>query len=68
MIKTDSETIRSMFIEYFKSKGHVYIPGASVLNDKDPSLLFTNAGMNQFKDIFLGFRNINYPRITNSQI
>lgn len=68
MIKTDSETIRSMFIEYFKSKGHVYIPGASVLNDKDPSLLFTNAGMNQFKDIFLGLRNINSPRITNSQI
>ena len=68
MIKADSETIRSMFIEYFKNKGHFYIPGSPVLNDKDPSLLFTNAGMNQFKDIFLGLRISDYPRVTNSQL
>jgi len=59
--------IRQQFIEYFRNKGHVVVRSAPVIPFDDPTLLFTNAGMNQFKDIFLGKREIQHPRAVNSQ-
>ncbi|MFO7902146.1 MAG: alanine--tRNA ligase-related protein [Pirellulaceae bacterium] len=52
-MKTSKE-IRSEFIEFFKQRGHTFVPSSSLLPAQDPTLLFANAGMNQFKDIFLG--------------
>ena len=49
-----SQEIRKTFINYFKNLDHKVVPSGSLVPDKDPSLIFTNAGMNQFKDIFLG--------------
>ncbi len=62
-----SKDIRRSFIDFFRGKGHQFIHSSPVIPLDDPSLLFTNAGMNQFKDIFLGFREAEYPRSVNSQ-
>lgn len=62
-----SAEIRTSFINYFIGKDHKFIPSSSVVPFDDPSLLFTNAGMNQFKNIFLGSANIDCKRAVNSQ-
>ena len=62
-----SKEIRRIFIEYFQSKGHKIVPSAPLVIKNDPTLMFTNAGMNQFKDVFLGNSTVKYPRIANSQ-
>ncbi len=59
--------IRQSFLDFFKSKTHHIVPSAPVVPQNDPTLLFTNAGMNQFKDIFLGNRQPQYKRIADSQ-
>ena len=59
--------IRQSFLDYFKSKGHMIVPSSPVVLQADPTLLFVNAGMNQFKEIFLGARASQYRRVANSQ-
>ena len=59
--------IRQEFIDFFKNKGHQFVPSAPVIPNDDPTLLFTNAGMNQFKAIFLGENRNNLKRVVNSQ-
>ncbi len=62
-----SSQVRQQFIDFFKAKGHKQVPSASILNNYDENLMFTNAGMNQFKNIFLGTEEPNDLRIVNSQ-
>lgn len=62
-----SAEIRNSFLEFFKSKGHVIVPSAPIVIKNDPTLLFTNAGMNQFKDYFLGNRQAPNPRVADTQ-
>ncbi len=62
-----SEQIRSRFLSYFKKKGHALVPSSPVFPHDDPTLLFINAGMNQFKDVFLGQSHRDYSRATSSQ-
>ena len=62
-----SKEIRSAFIEFFKQKQHQFVPSAPIVNKDDPTLMFTNAGMNQFKDFFLGNKPAPYSRAANSQ-
>ena len=62
-----SKQIRSEFIEFFKKYDHTFVPSSSVVSHDDPTLMFTNAGMNQFKDVFLGTGNRPYQRAANSQ-
>ena len=59
--------IRQTFLHFFASKGHQIVASSSLVPHGDPTLLFTNAGMNQFKDVFLGFDNRAYTRATTSQ-
>ena len=59
--------IRSKFFEFFESKGHTIVPSAPMVLKNDPTLMFTNAGMNQFKDYFLGNSEPKHVRIANSQ-
>ncbi|MFM2483441.1 alanine--tRNA ligase [Celerinatantimonas sp. YJH-8] len=66
-MKMTSAEIRSAFLEYFQSKGHQIVPSSSLVPHNDPTLLFTNAGMNQFKDIFLGLEKRNYNRAVTAQ-
>ncbi len=62
-----SSEIRQQFLDYFKSKGHTIVPSSSLVPGSDPTLLFTNAGMVQFKDVFLGKEKRAYVRATTSQ-
>src|SRR5471032_1042798 len=62
-----SSEIRQKFLDYFASKGHTVVASSSLVPHEDPTLLFTNAGMNQFKDVFLGFDKRPYNRATTSQ-
>jgi alanyl-tRNA synthetase len=62
-----SSEIRQKFLDYFASKGHTIVASSSLVPHEDPTLLFTNAGMNQFKDVFLGFDKRPYTRATTSQ-
>ncbi len=62
-----SKEIRSKFIDFFASKGHTVVPSAPMVIKNDPTLMFTNAGMNQFKDIFLGNAAPKFPRATDAQ-
>src|SRR6187431_3659677 len=62
-----SAEIRDAFLKYFESKGHTIVASSSLVPENDPTLLFTNAGMNQFKDVFLGGDKRSYNRATSSQ-
>jgi alanyl-tRNA synthetase len=62
-----SREIRSSFLDYFRRQGHTIVPSSSLVPADDPTLLFTNAGMNQFKDVFLGREKRSYTRAASSQ-
>lgn len=62
-----SRDIRSKFLEFFKSKGHDIVPSAPMVMKDDPTLMFTNAGMNQFKEYFLGNKEAKNTRVTDTQ-
>ena len=62
-----SAKIRREFLEYFKNKSHTIVPSSPVVPLEDPTILFTNAGMNQFKDVFLGKSQRDFKRATSSQ-
>jgi alanyl-tRNA synthetase len=62
-----SQEIRRQFLQYYKSQGHTIVPSSPVVPQEDPTLLFANAGMNQFKDVFLGMSKRPYTRATTTQ-
>ena len=62
-----AQEIRQAFLDFFASKGHVIVPSAPIVVKNDPTLMFTNAGMNQFKDIFLGEAPVVNPRVADTQ-
>ena len=59
--------VRNTFLDFFKGKGHLIVPSAPMVIKNDPTLMFTNAGMNQFKDLFLGNAPVKHARIADSQ-
>ena len=63
----NSAQIRQTFLDFFASKDHQIVPSAPMVIKNDPTLMFTNAGMNQFKDIFLGNVPVKYPRVADTQ-
>jgi alanyl-tRNA synthetase len=63
----NSQTIRQTFLDYFRSKDHTIVPSAPMVIKNDPTLMFTNAGMNQFKEIFLGNKESESPRVADTQ-
>lgn len=63
----NANEIRQSFLNFFESKQHHIVPSAPMVIKDDPTLMFTNAGMNQFKDIFLGNSPVKFPRIANTQ-
>ena len=63
----NSFEIRNSFLDFFKSKQHMIVPSAPIVVKNDPTLMFTNAGMNQFKDVFLGNQPAKAPRATDAQ-
>ncbi|MBS1546205.1 MAG: alanine--tRNA ligase [Bacteroidetes bacterium] len=62
-----SREIRQAFLDHFAQRGHAIVPSAPMVVKDDPTLMFTNAGMNQFKDLFLGNRPVTQPRIADTQ-
>ena len=62
-----SSEIRTTFLDFFASKGHAIVPSAPLVIKDDPTLMFTNAGMNPFKDVFIGARPAQHPRIADTQ-
>jgi alanyl-tRNA synthetase len=62
-----SSEIRQKFMDFFASKGHVIVPSAPIVVKNDPTLMFTNAGMNQFKDYFLGNKPVINKRVADTQ-
>jgi alanyl-tRNA synthetase len=67
LIVTSAKQIRNGFIDFFRDKGHEFVPSSPIVPVGDDTLLFANAGMNQFKDIFLGLAAPSYRRVANSQ-
>jgi alanyl-tRNA synthetase len=67
MRRWTSAEIRSSFLEFFEERGHTVVPSAPLIPVDDPTLLFTNAGMNQFKDVFLGLARREYTRAVDTQ-
>jgi alanyl-tRNA synthetase len=63
----ESRLIRQTFLDFFAKNGHKIVPSAPIVVKNDPTLMFTNAGMNQFKDYFLGNKLIDIPRIADTQ-
>ncbi|MEQ9404386.1 MAG: alanine--tRNA ligase [Cyclobacteriaceae bacterium] len=63
----DSKLIRKTFLDFFNDKSHKIVPSAPIVVQNDPTLMFTNAGMNQFKDYFLGTKNIENKRVADTQ-
>ena len=63
----DSKSIRKTFLEFFQEKSHKIVPSAPIVVQNDPTLMFTNAGMNQFKDFFLGTKKAENKRVTDTQ-
>jgi alanyl-tRNA synthetase len=68
MLIMKSSEIRQAFIEFFEEKNHQFVPGVPIVPENDPTLLFINAGMNQFKDVFLETGSRDYARAVNSQV
>ncbi|QNL48925.1 alanine--tRNA ligase [Olivibacter sp. SDN3] len=62
-----SREIRQAFLDFFKSRGHIIVPSAPIVVKNDPTLMFTNAGMNQFKELFLGEAPIQHSRVADTQ-
>ena len=62
-----SEEIRKRFIQFFEQRGHKHVAAAPIVNQEDPTLMFTNAGMNQFKDLFLGQQHAPHQRVMSAQ-
>ena len=66
-MKWSGNEVRETFLRFFESKGHRRMRSSSLVPNGDPTLLFTNAGMNQFKDVFLGLEKRDYTRATTAQ-
>ena len=67
MLHMTSEAIRQQFLDFFKSKSHAIVPSAPMVVKNDPTLMFTNAGMNQFKEYFLGHKAAKDTRVADTQ-